>query len=93
MYLLQHSCLISHCRVFEVISVVVSLDSVASYHYACCYCVPVGWFIPGRGYGDRSGPMRGDTRSRAAGPDEAGVQGQPQGEEHSTGATQSPTDH
>ena len=73
----------------------VSLDSVASYHYVhVCYdCVPVGWFVPGRGYGDRSGPMRGDTRYRAAGPHEAGVQGQPQGEEHSTGATQSPTDH
>ena len=53
--------ILAHCSVLEVNSVMVSLDSVASYHYACCYCVPVGWFVPGRGYGDRSGPMRGDT--------------------------------
>ena len=59
----------------------------------CVIIVSVGWFVLGRGYGDRSGPMCGDTRSRAAGSHEAGVQGQPQGEEHSTGATQSPTDH
>ena len=29
----KHSCLTSHCRVFEVNSVMESLDSVASYHY------------------------------------------------------------
>ena len=54
----------------------VSLDSVASYHYVyVCYdCVPVGWFVPGRGYGDSSGPMCGEHRSRAAGTHEAGVQ-------------------